>query len=90
MTPMMVDSFENSAPGMRQLMENYSLMVRMGEPEEVADAVLWLKSRASPYINGTSFAVDGGHLAGTHGPAKWTCSVSAGWAPKPISMAFLA
>jgi NAD(P)-dependent dehydrogenase (short-subunit alcohol dehydrogenase family) len=70
MTPMMVNSFENGAPGMRQLMENYSLMGRMGEPEEVVDAVLWLSSRASPYINGPSFAVDGGQLAGTHGPAK--------------------
>jgi NAD(P)-dependent dehydrogenase (short-subunit alcohol dehydrogenase family) len=67
MTPMMAQSFETGAPGMRQLMENYSPMRRMGEPEEVADAVLWLSSTASSYVTGTSFVIDGGHLAGTHG-----------------------
>jgi len=67
MTPMMADSFVNGAPGMRELMENYSPMFRMGEPEEIADAVLWLCSSGSTYVNGTSFVVDGGHLAGTHG-----------------------
>jgi NAD(P)-dependent dehydrogenase (short-subunit alcohol dehydrogenase family) len=69
MTPMMADSFESGPPGMRQLMENYSPMRRMGEPEEIASAILWLCSDASSYITGTSFVVDGGHLSGTHGSA---------------------
>jgi NAD(P)-dependent dehydrogenase (short-subunit alcohol dehydrogenase family) len=38
-------------------------MGRMGEPEEVAEAVLWLCSDAASYITGHSLLVDGGHYA---------------------------
>jgi NAD(P)-dependent dehydrogenase (short-subunit alcohol dehydrogenase family) len=33
------------------------------EPEEVADAVLWLCSDASSFVTGHSLAVDGGWVA---------------------------
>jgi NAD(P)-dependent dehydrogenase (short-subunit alcohol dehydrogenase family) len=36
---------------------------RMGTPEEVAAAVIWLCSDASSFITGTTLAVDGGRLA---------------------------
>ena len=36
---------------------------RMGTPEEVAAAVLFLSSEASAFTTGTAFAVDGGYLA---------------------------
>ena len=39
------------------------MMRRMGTPEEVAAAVLFLSSEASSFTTGTSFAVDGGYLA---------------------------
>lgn len=38
-------------------------MRRMGTPEEVAAAVLFLSSAASSFTTGTAFAVDGGYLA---------------------------
>ena len=33
---------------------------RIGEPEDVARAVVWLASDASDYITGTSLVIDGG------------------------------
>ncbi|MDR9865126.1 SDR family NAD(P)-dependent oxidoreductase [Pseudomonas baetica] len=37
---------------------------RFATPEEVADAICWLLSPASSYINGTSLTIDGGETAG--------------------------
>lgn len=36
---------------------------RLGEPEEVAEMILWLASSKSSFVTGTYFAVDGGYLA---------------------------
>jgi NAD(P)-dependent dehydrogenase (short-subunit alcohol dehydrogenase family) len=36
---------------------------RMGTPEEVAAAVLWLSSDAASFVTGSTLAVDGGRLA---------------------------
>ncbi len=38
---------------------------RVGEPEEVAAAVVWLCSDQAGFITGTTLAIDGGKLAGT-------------------------
>src|SRR6201994_926790 len=37
-------------------------MGRMGGPEEIADAVLWLCSSAASYVTGQSISVDGGYV----------------------------
>lgn len=37
---------------------------RMGRPEEVAEAVVWLCSDAASFITGQAIAVDGGFMAG--------------------------
>jgi 3-hydroxybutyrate dehydrogenase len=36
---------------------------RLLEPDEVADAVLWLCSDATAFVNGTSLVLDGGWTA---------------------------
>lgn len=41
--------------------ENSVPIRRMGRPEEIADAVLWLCSEGSTYVIGQPIAVDGGH-----------------------------
>lgn len=47
----------------KEFVENYENRVpmkRMGTPDEVASAVIFLSSNASSYITGTTFMVDGG------------------------------
>jgi NAD(P)-dependent dehydrogenase (short-subunit alcohol dehydrogenase family) len=38
---------------------------RVGQPEEVADAVIWLCSDEARFVTGASLVLDGGRLAGT-------------------------
>ena len=43
-------------------MEQSVPMRRVGRPEEIADAVLWLSSDAASYVTGQSISVDGGFI----------------------------
>src|SRR5713101_4527812 len=43
-------------------MEKSIPMARVGRPEEIADAVLWLCSDAASYVTGQSISVDGGFI----------------------------
>ena len=47
----------------RRAIEGMHPLGRMGEPEEVAAAILFLASEAASFITGQSLAVDGGWLA---------------------------
>lgn len=55
-TPINADARKRDAEEMLKLIP-YG---RIGEPEDVANAVLWLASDASDYVHGTTLYIDGG------------------------------
>jgi NAD(P)-dependent dehydrogenase (short-subunit alcohol dehydrogenase family) len=61
-TPM-VDRFTGKKKEAEKQFENMEPIGRMGEPEEVAEAIIWLCSDASSFVTGDSMAVDGGWIA---------------------------
>ena len=56
----LLDRLLNSRPDMDQLLLNYIPMKRFGEPNEIAEACLWLASDQSSFITGQSIVLDGG------------------------------
>jgi NAD(P)-dependent dehydrogenase (short-subunit alcohol dehydrogenase family) len=53
----------------QELIDAYERLVpmrRLGEPEEIADAVAYLLSPAASYVNGIALLVDGGGMAGNY------------------------
>lgn len=55
--------FVDGKPGMREALAAAHPIGRIGQPEEVADAVLWLASDQSSFVMGQSIVVDGGFTA---------------------------
>lgn len=47
----------------RQALPGLHALARMGEPEEVADAFVWLSSERASFMTGSYIPVDGGYLA---------------------------
>ena len=50
----------NSAEQVNHPINNRIPMGRMGQPEEIANAVLFLASAGASFVTGTALAVDGG------------------------------
>lgn len=61
-TPM-VTNLSDVDPKMAERTQKASPMKRLGQPEEVAEAVIWLCSEKASFINGTTLAIDGGLTA---------------------------
>lgn len=63
-TPMLERVMNNISPSniepVKQHFENNIPLSRIGKPEEVADAVLWLCSDKSSFITGNTLIIDGG------------------------------
>lgn len=65
--PPLLDGLSGSEEGkkFRKAYEWVDSMGRLGKPEEVAGAVLFLASDDSSYVTGDCITVDGGHMAYT-------------------------
>lgn len=61
-TPM-IDRFAGEDGAAREALASGAPMARMGMPEEIASAVLWLCGRGASYMTGQAIAVDGGWTA---------------------------
>lgn len=55
-------------PGRAELLASRIPVRRLGTPEDVAAAVVWLLSPASSFVNGVALTVDGGETAGLANP----------------------
>ena len=53
---------EGQGEELMAMLKAFVPMARIGRPEEIADAVLWLCSDAASYVTGQSISVDGGYV----------------------------
>ena len=58
LTPMLDEPFKN--PGQRERVESMTLLGRSGDPHEIAEAIVWLLSPRSSFVDGETLTVDGG------------------------------
>ncbi len=61
-TPM-VENLMNADPNIKEYIENMQPMGRVGQPEEISQAVVWLCSDAASFITGHGLPIDGGLVA---------------------------
>jgi NAD(P)-dependent dehydrogenase (short-subunit alcohol dehydrogenase family) len=58
----MVEAVIQMGPEVKRTLENMSPMGRMGTPEEMAEAAIWLCSDKSSFVNGHALVADGGFV----------------------------
>jgi NAD(P)-dependent dehydrogenase (short-subunit alcohol dehydrogenase family) len=63
-TPMVMDRglVAREHPDVYDQLKNLAPMKRLGTPEEIADAVLWLCSDGASFVHGHALVVDGGYV----------------------------
>jgi NAD(P)-dependent dehydrogenase (short-subunit alcohol dehydrogenase family) len=59
----MIDRVTGRDPAIEQQFVNMEPMGRMGTPEEIAEAAVWLCSPAASFVTGQALAIDGGLVA---------------------------
>ena len=59
-TPMLRATLESRGDDISQYTKSSSLLGRLGAPQDIADACLWLASDRSSYVTGTTIHVDAG------------------------------
>ncbi|QJD78489.1 SDR family NAD(P)-dependent oxidoreductase [Spirosoma rhododendri] len=60
----MVDELIQTAPGIEDRMRRMIPMGRLGQPEEIAQAILWLCADENSFVTGQAIQLDGGFTAG--------------------------
>ena len=63
--PILTDNLKRAGDSAQEAAAAAMPLHRVGQPEEVAAAVVWLCSDAAGFITGTTLTIDGGKLAGT-------------------------
>ncbi|MEL6866925.1 MAG: SDR family oxidoreductase, partial [Bacteroidota bacterium] len=56
----LLDHLLKARPDMDQILKSLIPMKRFGEPEEIAEAVVWLASDSTRFITGQTITLDGG------------------------------
>jgi NAD(P)-dependent dehydrogenase (short-subunit alcohol dehydrogenase family) len=62
--PILTESLERAGPEMQRRAGQAMPMRRIGRPEEVAAAVVWLCSDQASFVTGVTLPIEGGKLAG--------------------------
>jgi NAD(P)-dependent dehydrogenase (short-subunit alcohol dehydrogenase family) len=62
--PILTDNLKRAGTGAEEAAAAAMPLQRVGQPEVVAAAVVWLCSEAAGFITGTTLTIDGGKLAG--------------------------
>ena len=81
--PVLTDALRQAGPQAEQLAAQAMPMKRVGQPDEVADAVVWLCSRQASFVTGSTLVVDGGKLAGAPPFARTAMAAQATGAARP-------
>jgi NAD(P)-dependent dehydrogenase (short-subunit alcohol dehydrogenase family) len=63
--PILTDNLKRAGEEAQRAAAAAMPLRRVGQPNEVADAVVWLCSDAAGFITGSTVTIDGGKLAGT-------------------------